>query len=696
MRSLRGRGYRNKLCAGVVLVAVSLAMAACGSSSSSSTTSTSGSTTSSTAAPSSTNALSGAPAWLLMVVHPLKTNAMLHNEVPAANKTATNIVAMDTTYAPDEFLMNGVTIVGFDADLARALAVVLGINIKLQTATFSTIIPGLTDGKYQIGDSSFTDTLARQKQVDFVDYFVAGEGFYVPTSSTFAAAKGLRPLRDIVAVEAGTTEQSDAQAQAKKCSLTVISFPDQTSANVAVSPGRPQVGFVDSQVAAYIVPPSRRVVQATSAPPSRWHPTASPFRRTAWTRRFGRHPALMNEASTRRFSALGRAERGDPAFKIRRSFIHSHRRDSSEQPGTGPAAALARAEAPRSRDRLQRGSPNNPARRIDHRRFRRRAEGRSRPPPRPLDRYGRRRGAGRRHADPHPLLLLHVFATARREPRFEWGVVGQYFFTSEILKGLRITLEITALAMVVGHHPRHRLRHHAAFPEPVVSGCVMAVHLVLPRNTGLRADPLLVQHRLPLPEDLLRDPLRAVVRRSASYVSTRSLSGVLALGLNEGAYMAEIVRAGIISVDEGQTEAAQSLGMTRLKTMRRIVLPQAMRLIVPVTGNETISMLKTSSLVSVIAVPELLFEAQNIYDRNYQIDPAAHGREPLVPRHDDRAHDRPVLHRAALRQGSRLAAGCFGPASNGSAAASAIRRAEAEPRLDGGIDALRSMLRRSQ
>ena len=83
---------------------------------------------------------------------------------------------------------------------------------------------------------------------------------------------------------------------------------------------------------------------------------------------------------------------------------------------------------------------------------------------------------------------------------------------------------------------------------------------------------------------------------------TPFVAAILGLGLNEGAYMAEIVRAGIISVDEGQTDAAQSLGMTRLQTMRRIVLPQAMRVIIPPTGNETISMLKTTSLVSVIAV----------------------------------------------------------------------------------------------
>jgi polar amino acid transport system permease protein len=85
--------------------------------------------------------------------------------------------------------------------------------------------------------------------------------------------------------------------------------------------------------------------------------------------------------------------------------------------------------------------------------------------------------------------------------------------------------------------------------------------------------------------------------------------------------MAEIVRAGILSVEEGQTEAAQSLGMSRLKTMRLIVLPQAMKVIIPPTGNETISMLKTSSLASVISVRELLFQSQIIYARNFKTIP---------------------------------------------------------------------------
>jgi polar amino acid transport system permease protein len=111
------------------------------------------------------------------------------------------------------------------------------------------------------------------------------------------------------------------------------------------------------------------------------------------------------------------------------------------------------------------------------------------------------------------------------------------------------------------------------------------------------------------------------VHFSANSVISPFVAGMLALGLNEGAYMAEIVRAGIISVEEGQNEAAQSLGMTRLQTMRRIVLPQAMRVIVPPTGNETISMLKTTSLVSVIAVTDLLYSVELIYAVNYRTIP---------------------------------------------------------------------------
>jgi polar amino acid transport system permease protein len=109
------------------------------------------------------------------------------------------------------------------------------------------------------------------------------------------------------------------------------------------------------------------------------------------------------------------------------------------------------------------------------------------------------------------------------------------------------------------------------------------------------------------------------VHLNGNDVITKFVAGSVALGLNEGAYMSEIVRAGIISVDEGQTDAAKALGMTRLQTMRRIVLPQSMRVIIPPTGNETISMLKNSSLVFAIALADLLYASTLIYSRTYQV-----------------------------------------------------------------------------
>jgi len=111
------------------------------------------------------------------------------------------------------------------------------------------------------------------------------------------------------------------------------------------------------------------------------------------------------------------------------------------------------------------------------------------------------------------------------------------------------------------------------------------------------------------------------VNVNANVLVTSFTAGALGLSFNEGAYMAEIVRAGIISVDEGQTEAAQSLGMARFQTLHRIVLPQAMRVIIPPTGNETISMLKTTSLVYAIALADLFTAATNISNTNYEVVP---------------------------------------------------------------------------
>jgi polar amino acid transport system permease protein len=102
---------------------------------------------------------------------------------------------------------------------------------------------------------------------------------------------------------------------------------------------------------------------------------------------------------------------------------------------------------------------------------------------------------------------------------------------------------------------------------------------------------------------------------------TPLFAAILGLGLNEGAYMAEIIRGGILSVGAGQMEAGHAIGMTPSKVMRRIILPQAMKFIVPPTGNQIISMVKATSLVSVIALADLLYTAQSIYNRTFQTIP---------------------------------------------------------------------------
>jgi polar amino acid transport system substrate-binding protein len=184
--------------------------------------------------------------------------------VPA--KYASGIsMAMDATYPPDEFVKNG-QIVGFDADLAQALGKVLGVKVTLKNATFDSIITAIQDGKFDVGNSSFTDTKTREGQVTFIDYFKAGEGYYESANSK-ATYSGLKSLcGHSVAVETGTTEQSDAQSEAKLCHVHVLSYADQNQANVAVADGRANLGFADSQVAAYIVHLSGGQFKLTGTP----------------------------------------------------------------------------------------------------------------------------------------------------------------------------------------------------------------------------------------------------------------------------------------------------------------------------------------------------------------------------------------------------------------------------------------------
>jgi polar amino acid transport system permease protein len=220
------------------------------------------------------------------------------------------------------------------------------------------------------------------------------------------------------------------------------------------------------------------------------------------------------------------------------------------------------------------------------------------------------------------LVAVSLVNSVATNSRFEWGVVGDYLFDHRIISGLRITLELTVIAMAIGVLLGVLLAVMRLSPNKLVSGASW-LYIWFFRGTPVLVQILFWYYIAALyPQIDLGVPLGpAVIHADANTLIVAFTAGVLALGLNEGAYMAEIVRAGIISVDEGQSDAARSLGMTRLQAMRRIVLPQAMRVIIPPTGNETISMLKTTSLVSVIAVPDLLYAAQEIYSVNFKTIP---------------------------------------------------------------------------
>jgi polar amino acid transport system permease protein len=202
---------------------------------------------------------------------------------------------------------------------------------------------------------------------------------------------------------------------------------------------------------------------------------------------------------------------------------------------------------------------------------------------------------------------------------FQWHVVGQYLFDSRILHGMVATIYLTALCQAIGIVLGVIAAVMRLSPNPIVSGASW-LYIWFFRGTPLLVQILFWYNIAALfPTISLGIPFGpSFVHASANSIVTPLVTAMLGLGLNEGAYMAEIVRAGIVSVDEGQTHAAQSLGMSRLQIMRLIVLPQAMRVIIPPTGNETISMLKNTSLLIIASYGELLFSAQSIYNFNFK------------------------------------------------------------------------------
>jgi polar amino acid transport system substrate-binding protein len=254
------RSWRSWIVVPVLALYV-VGLAACGSSSKTTTTSTSSSTSSSSS--SSSPSASANPAVVKLVPAALKSKGTL-------------TVAADASYAPDEFIASdGHTVIGMDADLAKALAAEMGLKANVVNATFATIIPGLAAGRYDMGASSFTDTKEREKTVDFVDYANVGESFYTKSSGGTSIGSISDICGKTVSVESGTTEESDAKTQSSKCTkagkgaVHVLVFNTQTEANLAVSSGRAQLGFADTPVADYQVKQSGgtfKIIGAAYAP----------------------------------------------------------------------------------------------------------------------------------------------------------------------------------------------------------------------------------------------------------------------------------------------------------------------------------------------------------------------------------------------------------------------------------------------
>jgi polar amino acid transport system permease protein len=231
-------------------------------------------------------------------------------------------------------------------------------------------------------------------------------------------------------------------------------------------------------------------------------------------------------------------------------------------------------------------------------------------------------------------MFINMLAT---NPVFQWGFMVDNMFSPAVLRGAQTTLVMTVLAMVLGVLLGVVLAVMRLSPNPVVSGAAWVYvwfFRAIPRIVLLffagNLGALYATYELGFPFDRqLMDLLgfSADLRflgLDGNQIFTGFFAGLLGLALSEGAYMAEIVRAGIQSVDPGQTEAASALGMSRSRTMRRIVLPQAMRVIIPPTGNETIAMLKdTSLLIAVPVTSELNFQLRAIGSRTFQIIPMA-------------------------------------------------------------------------
>ena len=209
------------------------------------------------------------------------------------------------------------------------------------------------------------------------------------------------------------------------------------------------------------------------------------------------------------------------------------------------------------------------------------------------------------------VLVATVFG---RSQAVQWSAIPAYMLDPSILGGLVLTLQLTVAAMAIG------IVLGAVLSAMTISGYIVLQAMAAGFVWCFRGVPLIVQiffwFNIAL---FLPDLTVGSIHISVNEVVTPAVAGLLALGLHEAANMSEVIRAGLLSVDAGQHDACRALGMTRGRALRGIVLPQAVRVIIPPTGNQAIGMLKASAIVSVIGMEDLLTRAQHIYARNFLV-----------------------------------------------------------------------------
>lgn len=209
-----------------------------------------------------------------------------------------------------------------------------------------------------------------------------------------------------------------------------------------------------------------------------------------------------------------------------------------------------------------------------------------------------------------------LWSCARNE-NFQWNVVLDYIVDREVLKGLFRTVWLTGASMAIGILLGILAALMKISSNPVLRSVASAYIWFF------RGSPVLVQLIFWFNAAALWPRLEffGLFSADTNAIITPYVAALLGLGLNEGAYMSEIIRAGILGVDRGQTQASRALGMTGFQVMRLVVLPQAMKIIVPPTANQAINMLKVTSLLSVVAIPDLLYSVQTIYSRTFETIP---------------------------------------------------------------------------